>query len=749
MGDQALLRISSGAGRRLSQNGQTVFDQFSYGARSYGTTKLRSAVPLTGSTYVGLDSHGQPVFESQSFISGSVFSSRESHEGYLSQNITSPKGSLAFGFPSYRSVLEKGKLAFGSLSHDVRLGVQGVWDVPANDGDLEVSVPTTTVRNPSPQFVASLLAAVVALAHSKERKGAVSCMQAPPPEEPPVFSFNRRNGEQTLVNLSPEEIGSTIETVISLSTDNGAPTLEAPDPALTAMREEHRTRPGVEAVCAWFSGFGDSLMECREEIRTTGSFEELFSLFKTSLLTAQAAQMGAVAKLFKRMWTLLQIQPGPVVAAPFAPQGTPIQNLAQGTHADISSAVIALALSDAQRNKDTQEKTIGELLREVGASSDPKAIKDIDRNASVPVHPEHASFTKHDVLPKAIISVVVQKHDKHFPFSAFPKPEDTFPVVCVLECHQQLIMQHPANEGPFQVDWLKFYSRFWVTSLRRFLTIFTFVFNKANDPNSGQAIFSLATVKAYEQVLVDLMDIEPFAYVKSYDLAVRKKAYDMIPSYYVEDSCPTTPFNEAILPLFRHLHQPTIDALNMDRKLEAMVEERYARGTKRTHGGEAVVPTKEKTPGGVATKPTKPPRQPKATPTTPPATAIAPVVQPRAQGTKTVSGGPKYGIPFVLGGTGVKGPDGVWIPKKWVDLSSPEMGGTGKGPRLDPEGVPTHHTTHHAAQLCQPNHDIPGGTHGPEGGVQAKGKGKGRKWNKLVVDPKAAPPADGADKPGG
>ena len=750
MGDQALLRISSGAGRRLSQNGQMVFDQFSYGARSYGTTKIRSAVPIKGTTYVGLDSLGQPAFESHSFISNSVFSSRESHEKFLTSQYTiSPKGPSNFGFPSYRSVLEKGSLAFGSLSHDVGLGLQGVWNFsPANDGDLEVSVPTTTARKLSPQFVASLLAAVIAVAHSKERQGAAVCMEPPPPDEP-VFSFNRRNGEQTLVNLSPAEIGSTIETVISLSTDNGAPTVEAPDVALTAMREEHRARPGVQAVYAWFSGFGDSLMECREDIRTTGSFEELFSLFKGSLLPAQAAQMGAVSKLFKRMWSLLQIAPGPVVAASFAPQGTPSQNLSQGTHADISSAVIALALSDAQRNKDSQEKTMGELLREAGASSDPKAIKDLDRNTTVPVHPEHASFTKHDVLPKAVVAVVVQKHDKHFPFSAFPKPEDVFPVVCVLESHQQLILQHPANKGPFQVDWLHYHPHFWLSALRRFLTIFTFVFNKAHDPNSGQAIFSLATVRAYEQVLLDLMDSEPFAYIKSYDLAIRKKAFNLIPSYYVEDSCPTTPFNEAILPFFLKLHQPTIDDLNMDRKLEAMVEERIARGTKRTHGGEAVVPAKEtRSQGGGVAKPPKAPRQPKApSPIASPATAMAPVVQPRVQGAKLVSGGPKYGIPFVYGGTGCKGEDGVWIPKKWVDMSSPEMGGTGRGPKLDHEGCPTHHTTHHAAALCQPNHDIPGGSHGPDGGGGGKGKGKGKKrWNQLLVDPKPAAPADGAAK---
>ena len=392
---------------------------------------------------------------------------------------------------------------------------------------------------------------------------------------------------------------------------------------------------------------------------------------------------------------------------------------------------------------------MGELLREAGASSDPKAIKDLDRNTSVPVHPEHASFTKHDVLPKAVVSVVVQKHDKHFPFSAFPKPEDDFPVVCVLESHQRLIMLHPANEGPFQVDWLKYHPHFWLSALRRFLTIFTFVFNKAHDPNSGQAIFSLATVRAYEQVLLDLMDSEPFAYIKSYDRAIRKKAFDLIPSYYVEDSCPTIPFHDAILPFFQKLHKPTIDDLNMDRKLEAMVEERIARGTKRAHGGEAVVPTKEtRQQGGGVTKPPKAPRQPKATPTNPPVTAMAPVVQPRVQGAKQVTGGPKYGIPFVFGGTGCKGKDGVWIPKLWVDLSSKEMGGTGKGPRLDHEGCPTHHTTHHAADLCQTNTEIPGGTHGPEGGAKGKGKGRGSKWNKLVVDPKAAPPAE-ADRPDG
>jgi len=248
-----------------------------------------------------------------------------------------------------------------------------------------------------------------------------------------------------------------------------------------------------------------------------------------------------------------------------------------------------------------------------------------------------------------------------------------------------------------------------------------------------------------------LLREKEFSYVRNYDQELRKTIFKLIAPLERKEKGTQGEFRDLIIPYLTVLHQPTCDKLDRLIELKKLVDEKFAseqsRNPKRGVDGEVVPPNKKQRPQASheATPKAAPAASPKATPT------VQPAVQPNPGGAphvkpKTskygVQNGPANGIPYFSR-----------IHKKWVDLSSPELGGPAwGGPALDVNGIPVHCSSFHAENLCQTNEELKdrqakgdgGGKHnakGGKGGGKGKGKGKGKDGHPdQKVEPNATLP---------
>ena len=574
----------------------------------------------------------------------------------------------------------------------------------------------------------------------------------------PVLFLKNKQGER--FDLVAEEIHSISEAVISCFLRVG---FDASDRAAVKLREKTAEHPVIALMTEFFTDMGEaenpnqtpSILDVRAHIL---SDDCSMSALKTSVEKMfDGIHITKGKTLFKNMITLLQI---PAVTGSevfsrgvnqgFVPNLPPAQTAAAGTLGLSNfeeSARMFFLIQEQQQKQQNMETPIHDLLSTVGDLKKPTAIKDFNRNATVPLHPEFDKFEDDDVLPKVLVLAVIQKQDRSHPFNCFPKGDEPLPATCVLESNREVLMRHPNNKGDFTVAWLKFESSFWWRALRRYLLIFSYVFNVPGDPLSGFAIFSWDTVDKYTKVLKVLLREKVFSYVRDYDQELRQTIFKLIAPLERKEKGIQGEFRDLITPYLIELHAPTVEKLDRLIDLKKLVDEKFAiehsRNAKRGTDGEAIPPTKRQRPE--ATPKAAPAASPKATITNPPAAQPAPGGGPHLKPKErkyVVENGPANGIPYYSK-----------THKKWVDLSSPELGGPSwGGPALDVNGIPVHFSSFHAENLCQANEDLKGrqskgdgggkfGAKGGKGGGKGgKGKGKGKDG---APDPKVEPAPNG------
>ena len=130
--------------------------------------------------------------------------------------------------------------------------------------------------------------------------------------------------------------------------------------------------------------------------------------------------------------------------------------------------------------------------------------------------------THHHPPAEAIAHIISRQKEGKLVVCSFPSGTLPIPEVAVRAGHLSALKDSVHNSGKkYSAEWLPWRPMYFFSSLRRFLYMFCYVFNKASVPSSGHALYTVSDVQTYITSIVELEQEIGTHKVAAYDKALR------------------------------------------------------------------------------------------------------------------------------------------------------------------------------------------------------------------------------------